>query len=70
MEVKKGYKRTELGIIPEDWEISSIGQEFEIQLGKMLDSEKNIGIRKPYLGNKAVQWNKIDIADLPAMYFK
>lgn len=50
-----------------EWEISTIGSEFEVQLGKMLDFEKNIGEHKPYLGNKAVQWNRIDISDLPTM---
>jgi type I restriction enzyme S subunit len=49
------------------WEISSVGQEFEIKLGKMLDAEKNIGIPKPYIGNRAVQWNEIDINDLPTV---
>ncbi len=56
MEVKPGYKRTEVGVIPEEWEISTVGSEYEIKLGKMLDSEKNVGVPKPYLGNRAVQW--------------
>ena len=59
-----GYKQTEVGVIPEDWETSSVGYEFTIQLGKMLDSERNTGVRKPYLGNRAVQWDQIDISDL------
>jgi type I restriction enzyme S subunit len=64
MEVKPGYKQTEFGIIPEEWEVSSVGREFSLQLGKMLDAEKNVGVSKPYLGNKAVQWDRIDIGDL------
>jgi type I restriction enzyme, S subunit len=63
--VKPGYKQTEVGVIPEDWDVSTVGLEFEIQLGKMLDAEKNVGVPKPYLGNKAVQWDRIDISDLP-----
>lgn len=47
MELRPGYKRTEVGVIPEDWDISTVGQEFIIQLGKMLDVEKNTGILKP-----------------------
>ena len=31
----------------------------------MLDEEKNIGELKPYLGNRAVQWNRIVLEDLP-----
>ena len=65
--IKLGYKRTEVGVIPEDWEASTVGREFEVKLGKMLDAEKNVGIPKPYLGNKAVQWNRIDINGLPTV---
>jgi type I restriction enzyme S subunit len=61
VDVKPGYKQTEVGVIPEDWEVTTVGAEFVIQLGKMLDSEKNYGILKPYLGNRAVQWGNIDL---------
>jgi type I restriction enzyme S subunit len=63
--VPAGYKQTEVGVIPEGWEVSTVGREFEIKLGKMLDAERNVGVPKPYLGNRAVQWNRIDISDLP-----
>ena len=26
MEIKKGYKMTDVGVIPEDWEVKSIGE--------------------------------------------
>ena len=29
-EVPPGYKRTEVGVIPEDWEVTPVGQAFEI----------------------------------------
>lgn len=67
MEVKPGYKKTEVGLIPDDWEVSTVGREYEIQLGTMLDSEKNVGVPKPYLSNRAIQWNRIDISDLPSV---
>ncbi|MFI5396105.1 MAG: restriction endonuclease subunit S [Candidatus Binatia bacterium] len=67
MEVKPGYKQSEVGVIPEEWDVSTVGREFEIKLGKMLDAEKNVGVPKPYLGNKAVQWDRIDISDLPTV---
>ncbi|NNJ12953.1 restriction endonuclease subunit S [Chloroflexales bacterium ZM16-3] len=54
-------------MIPEEWSVSKVGVEFDIQLGKMLDAEKNTGVLKPYLGNKAVQWNVIDVGDLQMM---
>ncbi len=61
---KPAYKQTEVGVIPEDWSVSTVGEEFSVQLGKMLDAEKNIGIPKPFLGNRAVQWGRIDVADI------
>jgi len=67
MDVKPGYKQTEVGVIPEEWEVSTVGREFEVKLGKMLDAEKNVGILKPYLGNKSVQWDRIDLSDLPTV---
>ena len=67
MEVKPGYKQTDRGVIPEDWEISSVGREFDVKLGKMLDADRNVGEPKPYLGNKAVQWDRIDVSDLPVV---
>jgi type I restriction enzyme S subunit len=63
-EVKPGYKQTEMGVIPEDWDVTTVGREFSVQLGKMLDSEKNVGVSKPYLGNRAVQWGRIDLSDI------
>ncbi len=69
MELKPRYKQTEVGVIPEDWEVSTVGREFDIQLGKMLDSGKNVGVLKPYLGNKSVQWGRVETAQLPFMRF-
>ena len=56
-----GYKSTEVGMIPQDWRVSTIGAEFRIQLGKMLDAAKNTGVSKPYIGNRSVQWGRIDL---------
>jgi type I restriction enzyme S subunit len=54
------YQPSPMGWIPKAWSLESVGVEFEIQLGKMLDAEKNLGVYKPYIGNKAVQWGGID----------
>lgn len=67
MELKPGYKQTEAGLLPENWTLSKVGQEFEIRLGKMLDKDKNTGRMKPYLGNKAVQWDRVDISEVAEM---
>ncbi|MGY1632218.1 restriction endonuclease subunit S [Geodermatophilus sp. SYSU D01186] len=44
------------------WALSSVGEQFDVQLGKMLDAAKNVGVPKPYLGNRAVQWGRIDVS--------
>jgi type I restriction enzyme S subunit len=62
--VPRGYKQTEVGVIPEDWTVSTVRQEFNIRLGKMLDAGKNVGVPKPFLGNGSVQWGHIDVSDL------
>jgi type I restriction enzyme S subunit len=60
----EGYIHTVVGFIPQDWSVSTVGAEFAIQLGKMLDAAKNVGIPKPYIGNRAVQWGKVDLEDI------
>lgn len=67
MDVRPGYKQTEVGLIPDDWDVSTVGREFDVQLGKMLDAEKNVGDLKPYIGNSNVQWGAIDVSKLPVM---
>lgn len=63
-QVPAGYKRTEAGVIPEGWRASTVGAEFRVQLGKMLDAAKNAGVAKPYIGNRSVQWGRIDVTDI------
>lgn len=63
-------KMTEVGPVPESWELYHIKDLFEIQLGKMLSKKAKSGIlSKPYLRNKNVQWGKIDVSDLYEMDF-
>ena len=42
--------------------MSTIGSHFDVQLGKMLDSARNVGEPKVYLGNRAIQWGRIDLS--------
>jgi type I restriction enzyme S subunit len=67
MDLKPGYKQTEAGLIPDGWAVSTVGNEFDVKLGKMLDADRNSGELKPYLGNRAVQWDRIDIGELPTV---
>jgi type I restriction enzyme S subunit len=55
---------TEVGPLPTDWSVTTVGAEFHVQLGKMLDTEKNVGTPVPFLGNRAVQWGRIDVSDV------
>jgi len=56
--------QTRLPGFGETWAMSKVGCEFEVKLGKMLNAEENIGLPKPFIGNKAVQWNGIDVSNL------
>jgi len=58
------YQDSPLGWIPNAWRLGSVGSELDIQLGKMLDADKNVGTYKPYVGNKAVQWGRIAVDSL------
>jgi type I restriction enzyme S subunit len=63
-------KQTEIGPIPESWEVVKLGELFETQLGKMLSQKARTGSApKPYLRNKNVQWREIDTTDLLLMDF-
>lgn len=44
------------------WPDTTIGREFDVMLGKMLDAERNRGDVKPFIGNRAVQWGRIDVS--------
>lgn len=46
------------------WPTSTVGDHFEIQLGKMLDSARNTGEPKFYLGNRAIRWGCIDLSSV------
>jgi len=57
-----------LGDIPEHWEVTSLRHRYSQCLGKMLDSKRITGNHLlPYLRNTDVQWDRINIHDLPMM---
>ncbi len=63
-------KETEIGLVPESWELLPIGDLFETQLGKMLSQKAKVGTSpKPYLRNKNVQWEGIGTGDILYMDF-
>ncbi|WP_237673401.1 restriction endonuclease subunit S [Vreelandella profundi] len=64
------FKDSPVGQIPIGWEFDLVGNLFQIQLGKMLSKTAKIGKTPlPYLGNKNVQWGKVDTTDLETMDF-
>lgn len=64
------YQDSPLGLIPNGWRVDSIGNVFEIQLGKMLNKLAKSGrYSAVYLGNRAVQWDRIDPSSLEEMDF-
>ena len=59
-----------LGTMPADWDVVSLGEVYEVQLGKMLSPKAKQGANpKPYLTNRNVRWGGFDLADLPTMDF-
>ena len=59
-----------LGQVPEHWGVCSLGYNYEVLLGKMLDEKRVTGeYLRPYLRNTDVQWDSICVEDLPQMDF-
>lgn len=59
-----------IGEIPAHWDAFPIYVNYEVQLGKMLDSASQRGTwAAPYLRNADIQWDEINTTDLPKMDF-
>ena len=57
-----------LGDVPEQWEVAALRHKYSQCLGKMLDSKRFTGSHSlHYLRNTDVQWDRINIEDLPTM---
>ena len=62
MELKPGYKQTEVGVIPEDWEIRSIGDLFSFKNG--------LNKGKIYFGSGSSIVNYMDVYSNPGIISK
>ena len=63
-------KQTEIGDIPESWEVVRVGGVFTVELGKMLSPKSRRGVNpRPYLRNKNVQWGRFDLSEVFQMDF-
>ncbi|PNR87802.1 hypothetical protein X925_08020 [Petrotoga sp. 9T1HF07.CasAA.8.2] len=68
---KVPLKETEIGLVPEKWEVVRLGDVFEIKQGKQLSSKESVEnkIKKPFLRTSNITWGKIDISKIDFMYF-
>jgi type I restriction enzyme S subunit len=70
IELPEGFKMTELGPLPEEWEVVRLGEVFEIQQGKALSPRARAGERKrPFLRTANVLWGRVDVSTLDEMHF-
>ena len=59
-----------LGNIPAHWNIAPVYARYEVALGKMLDAKRVTGESSGrYLRNVDVQWDAVNVEDLPEMDF-
>ena len=57
-----------LGEVPGHWTVCKLNFRYTVELGKMLDEKRNVGISPlQYLINKDVQWGVVNIEALPLM---
>ena len=57
-----------LGDVPEHWEVTALHRKYSQSLGKMLDSKRITGDHLlPYLRNTDIQWDRINVDNLPTM---
>ncbi len=57
-----------LGEVPAHWAVAPVYSRYRVELGKMLDSKRITGENLlPYLRNVDVQWDRVNVNDLPEM---
>ncbi len=67
---REATKQTEIGEMPESWDIVQIESVFTMQLGKMLSPKAKVGkSSKPYIRNANVQWGRVDCSEIFEMDF-
>jgi len=68
--IPDGFKMTELGLLPEEWETTKLGDLFEIKQGKALSPEHRRGISpRPFLRTANVFWGYLDLTNVDSMDF-
>jgi type I restriction enzyme S subunit len=60
MEVKAGYKQTEVGVIPVEWEVPTLGERFSFKNG--------LNKAKKYFGYGTPIVNYMDVYEHPGIF--
>lgn len=67
MEIKPGYKQTEIGVIPEDWEVTRIG-EISTKVGSGITPTGGSKIYKltgkPFVRSQNIRWGQLMLDDI------
>ncbi|GBC94964.1 Type-1 restriction enzyme EcoKI specificity protein [bacterium HR16] len=64
-------KDTEIGPIPQHWQVVRLGEVFEIQQGKSLSPKSRAGTRmRPFLRTANILWGRVDLTHLDEMHFE
>ena len=64
------FQMTELGPLPQEWQVVRLGEVFDITQGKSLSAKQNKGIRpRPFLRTSNVYWGYLDLSKLDVMDF-
>ncbi len=65
-----GFRMTEIGPLPEEWEVACIGDLFDMRQGKSLSPRSRLGLSPvPFLRTANVLWGRVDLAKVDRMDF-
>jgi len=68
--MENGFKETEIGTIPEEWQLTKIEDIFDLQQGKSLSSrKKSKGEPYPFLRTSNTLWGRVDLSKFDYMNF-
>lgn len=63
-------KETEIGEVPESWEVAQLGGLFDLQQGKALSQRAQRGVSpRPFLRTSNVFWGRVDLTTVDSMDF-
>lgn len=66
--MKNGFRQTEIGRFPVEWEITNIADAFTLQQGKSLSNREQTGeFRKPFLRTANVFWGRLNLSKVDEM---